>query len=148
MAKTEPTSADAGIGRPPALSLHLTRRLGMLAMCNVIPLIGGLYVWYQVGSGHATLRTPAGHEWMWISATVLVACLVLALTCWLVMPLARWVRDYPTWQFRHRAKLLWLVPMVGGWCGWLALYLLGAATTLACVVVVGTGLWHLYDTLK
>lgn len=145
VAKETPAGAH---GKPPALNLRIGARLGMLAMFNIIPLIGGLWVWYQLGTGNATMRTPAGHEWLWISAIVLVACMIMALTSWMVMPIGRWLRDYPTWQFRNRSQLVWFVPAVAGWSAWLAIYLIGAATTLACVVVAGSGLWHLFGILK
>ena len=48
--------SGAGRGGPPALALHLWHRVGMLALLNVIPLFGSLWLWWQFKFGHAQFR--------------------------------------------------------------------------------------------
>lgn len=130
------------------LALHLLRRLGMLAILNVIPLFGGLWLWWQFSYGHAQWRKPMGQEWLWACAIVVVACLVIASSCWLVMPVARWLRDYPSWHFKNGSALIWAVPTVVGWLSYVALYLLAAVTVVGCLVAIGEALYHLFTVVQ
>jgi hypothetical protein len=143
----EPARAPAR-GGPPALAFHLTRRLSMLAFANVIPLIGGIWLWWQFSYGDAHLRMPVGNKLLWASAVTLIGCLLIAATCWLMMPLARWLRDYPTWQCQHRSWVVWSIPAALGWLSFLAIYLLAAVTVVACLVIISYSLWDLFTALS
>ena len=140
-------SRASGRSGPPVLALHLVQRLGMLAVLNIIPLCGGLWLWWQFSYGHAQFRKPMGQEWLWASGIVLIACAVIAATCWLVMPVARWLRDYRSWHFTHRSALLWAVPSVLGWSCWLGLYLCAAVMVVGCLAAIAEALIALVTVL-
>jgi hypothetical protein len=133
---------------PPRLRLHLLRHLKLLLVLNILPLIGGAYLWWQWREGRVTLRKPIGEEsWMALGA-VLVAGAGFALACWLVLPFARWLRDRPTWCFTHRNPWLWAAPMAAGWIAWVVLMLAGLATAVLCLVEGGRGLWRLLELAR
>jgi hypothetical protein len=78
----------------------------------------------------------------------LIGCLLIAATCWLMMPFARWLRDYPTWQCQHRSWVVWSIPAALGWLSFLAIYLLAAVTVVACLVIISYSLWDLFTALS
>jgi hypothetical protein len=129
---------------PPRLRLHLAHHLKMLAMLNIIPLLGGLYLWWQYSQGKITLRKPISEE-SWITLfVVLIAGALFAVSCWFVLPIARWLRDNPAWHFRHGNRALWALPALGGWLAWLTLSFAGLAVAAICLVEAGRGIWTLF----
>jgi hypothetical protein len=143
--------ADEASARPvappaaPQLRFHLARHLKLLLILNILPLLTGLYLWWQYRQGRISLRKPISEE-SWLTLVVVVAAgAVFAATCWLVMPLARWLRDYPTWGFTHGNRLLWSLPLVGGWLTWLMLSATALIAAIACVVVAATGVMRLFE---
>jgi hypothetical protein len=135
-------------GGPPTLALHLWHRVGVLAALNVIPLFGSLWLWWQFSYGHAQFRKPIGQEWLWACAVVVIGCLIIAASCWLVMPVARWLRDYPSWHFRHGAWPVWLLPAAAGWLGFLVLYLVAALTVMGSLVMIAAAFIHLVGAMS
>lgn len=144
----EPRPGAAGRGGPPALALHLWQRVGMLAAINVIPLLGSLWLWWQFSYGQAHFRKPIGQEWLWACAVVVIGCLIIASSCWLVMPVARWLRDFPSWHVRHGSWPLWLLPAVAGWLSFLVLYLVAALTVMGSLVMIAAAFWHLVHAMS
>ncbi len=120
----------------------------MLAAINIIPLLGSLWLWWQFSYGQAHFRKPMGQELLWACAVVVIGCLIIASSCWLVMPVARWLRDYPSWHVRHGAWPLWLLPAAAGWLSFLVLYLVAALTVVGSLVVIADGLWHLFTAMS
>jgi hypothetical protein len=60
------------------------------------------------------------------------------------MPVARWLRVYPTWHLRRGPAWAWIVPTCGGWLAWIALSLAGALAAAAALLVAGLGIWRLF----
>ena len=141
----EPADKSAAPPAAPQLRFHLARHLKLLLILNILPLFTGLYLWWQWKQGRIALRKPISEE-SWLTLVVVIAAgAVFAVTCWLVMPLARWMRDYPTWGFTHGNRLLWSVPLVGGWLTWLTLSVTALIAAIACVVVAATGVMRLFE---
>lgn len=147
-ASREPTkerAAELTAPAAPQLRLHLGRHLKLLLILNVLPLLTGIYLWWQWRQGHLTLRKPISEDSWWTLVVVIVAGAVFAATCWLVMPVARWMRDYPAWGFAHGNRLWWSLPLIGGWLTWLTLSMTALIAVLACVVVAATGVMRLFE---
>ena len=128
---------------PPRLRLHLGHHLKVLLVLNVLPLLGGIWLWWQWREGRVTLRTIS-EESKSTLLVVLVAGVAFAVIAWLVMPVARWLRDYPTWHLRRGPAWAWIIPTCGGWLAWFALTTAGMLAAAAAILVAGLGIWHLF----
>ncbi len=128
---------------PPRLRLHLGHHLKVLMMLNILPLVGGLYVWWQWRQGRVTWRAMSSESQS--TLVVVVICgVAFAVIVWLVMPVARWLRDYPTWHLRRGPAWAWVIPAGGGWTAWLVLSLAGLLAAAAAVLLAGLGIWNLF----
>jgi hypothetical protein len=142
MTATRTSGRSTTRGGPPRLNLHLLHHLKVLMLLNLLPLAGGLWLWWQWRAGHVTLRTLSGES----LATVLVVVVcgaAFAVIMWFVMPLARWLRDYPTWHLRRGPAWAWIIPACGGWLAWAALSIAGLLAAAAAILVVLLGFWYL-----
>lgn len=128
---------------PPRLRLHLGHHLKVLLVLNVLPLLGAAYVWWQWREGRVTLRSFS-EESKTTLIVVLVCGVAFAVISWFVMPLARWLRDYPTWHLRRGPAWAWIIPTCGGWLAWLALTAAGMLAAAAAILVAGLGIWQLF----
>ncbi len=128
---------------PPRLRLHLMHHLKVLAVLNVVPLIGGLYVWWQMRQGRVTLRSMSSESQSTL-VVVVVSGVAFAVIMWFIMPVARWLRDYPTWHLRRGPAWAWVIPAAGGWAAWIILSLAGILAAAAAVLLAGIGLWNLF----
>jgi hypothetical protein len=134
-----PTATPA----PPRLRFHLGHHLKLLLVLNIFPLLAGIWMWWNLHTGKATLK-EFSQESKTTLVIVLVAGVIFALTAWFVMPLARWLRDYPTWHLRRGPAWAWIIPTCSGWLAWLALSTAGMLACAATLMVAGLGLWHLF----
>ena len=109
---------------------------------NVVPLIGGLYVWWQWRQGRVTMRSMS-EESQSTLVVVVVSGLAFAVITWFIMPVARWLRDYPTWHLRQGPAWAWVIPAGGGWAAWIVLSLAGMLAAAAALLLAGIGIWNL-----
>jgi len=135
-----PVGADGS--RPPKLEFYLLRRLKILALANVFPLIAGAIITYLYLTGRIYFKMD-GNQLLWAVLFILLAIVVLCSSVWVFFPLARWMRRYPHWHFKHTSKLLWFLPMVCGYLAWIAIWLLGAGLSAAAIFFLVTGIWDL-----
>ena len=133
------TSSDG----PPRLRLHVGHHLKVLMALNVLPLFGLAWLWWQWRAGHVTMRSMS-EESKTTLIVVLVCGIAFAVISWFVMPVARWLRDYPLWHLRRGPAWAWFIPTCGGWLAWFALTSAGMIAAAAAILVAGLGLWHLF----
>ena len=127
---------------PPRLDLRLWRRAKMLVLLNCLPLlVGGVIAlgWWQ---GRLTLRAGSGQSLVALGA-MLGACVLFAVAMWVLLPIARWLRDYPLWHVRNGSALRWFVPTVLGTLAWIGLGMAGIAAALAALALLGSGVIRL-----
>jgi hypothetical protein len=137
MLKRRSGRSTAG-GGPPRLDLQLWRRARLLLLLNCIPLLGGLVVLLYWWQGKITFK-PMSTSSMTTVAILIGACIIFAVAVWIVLPMARWLREYPLWHFRSGSRVLWLVPVIAGTVVWLALALVGVLASLGALVLIGVG---------
>jgi hypothetical protein len=128
---------------PPRLRLHLGHHLKVLLVLNVLPLLGAIWLWWQWREGHVTMRSLS-EESKTTLIVVLVSGIAFAVISWFVMPVARWLRNYPLWHLRRGPVWAWIIPTCGGWLAWFALTLAGMLAAAAAILVAGLGIWHLF----
>jgi hypothetical protein len=116
---------------PPRLSLPLARNLGLMLLVNIIPI--SVMIWAFAGAKDRPGLDPRMKR---VALGIVCACLVVAVTAWLVLPIARWLRDYPRWCYLHRSPWLWLLPTVAGFLAWMALATCAIAAVLAALVTI------------
>lgn len=130
-------------GGPPRLNLRLLRRLKLLLLLNTpvmaFLLIGG--TWVAVDR-QATLRVDP-HSLAVRLMIVLAGLVAVAAGAWVLVPVAAFLRDWPTWHYRHGPRPLWLLPLLGGWCAWVVLWLAGLTLALSAAAVVILSIWDL-----
>jgi len=128
---------------PPRLRLHLGYHLKVLLVLNILPLLGAIWLWWQWRAGHVTMRSLS-EESKTTLIVVLVSGVAFAVITWFIMPVARWLRDYPTWHLRRGPAWAWFIPACGGWLAWMALTTAGMLAAAAAILVAGLGLWNLF----
>lgn len=122
---------------PPKLRFHFMQRIKMLILINTIPLIVGigLGIGYYQGVVHVVGFEGDRHGLAIL--VIIVACLLLGLSWWILIPFAKWIYAYPRWFFRHESKVIWFLPYCCGaliWAlTWVACMLAGI---IACVAVL------------
>ncbi|MBA2479636.1 MAG: hypothetical protein H0V44_03160 [Planctomycetes bacterium] len=139
----DPAPARSGGGAPPRLDIGLWRGLKFLLLVNIIPIVGITWIAFTWDERGIHLRDTIDHTTARTAAVILVACGLIALSSWLVMPVARWIRDYPAWQFRNHSRILWFLPMIGGFATWLVLAAAGIAAAIISVLAILSGLLRL-----
>lgn len=137
------TAGSNGTNGPPRLQFHLLHHFKMMMMLNILPLIGGLYLWWNWRAGRVTMRSMSG-ESQSILIVVVVSGLAFAVIAWFVMPIARWLRDYPTWHLRHGPAWAWLIPTCGGWAAWIILSTAGILAAGLALFITAVGMWNLF----
>ena len=124
-------------GGPPKLKLRLIQQLKMLALCNIVPIVVVIWLTWEYHLGKVRLNRPIGQHQLRDLALVGVACLVLALSGWVMLPFGRWLRAYPAWQLRHsESAWVWLLPTGAGWLAWALIWVVTIATSLTCIAVL------------
>jgi hypothetical protein len=140
--KPAPPANDPA-GSPPQLKTNFWRGVKTLALINILPILGLIYLgigWYR---GTIQIRSDVGSQQIVIIAFVVIACTVIALSSWLVMPTARWMRDFPAWHFRHRSRVAWFLPMIAGAISWFVLMAIGISACLVSAYVIASGAWKM-----
>ena len=127
----------SGYERPPALQLKLLEKLGLLAVINVIPIIGSLYVFEKWWRGQITFTDT---DVLWVGLAVVVAAVVYITCFWLLMPTAKWFREYTLWHYRRKSTTVWLIPTVVAYTFWVL-------TWIFCIVMGVTAITAMYGSL-
>jgi hypothetical protein len=127
---------------PPRLTIPLWRNLGMMLLVNCIPIAAMVWAFVRWDGG-PHLRQDLDRRLLAVTVGSLSACAVVAVAAWLVLPIARWLRDYPKWCFLHRSAALWFLPAVGGFLLWMVLAIAALVAVLASVVGIGYALLQL-----
>jgi hypothetical protein len=153
MLRRMPTGSDTDAPRdtrrpvtndgPPRLRLHVMHHLKVLVLLNILPLLGCGYLWWQWSQGKLSMRSMTAESRTTL-VVVLVCGVAFAVISWFVMPLARWLRDYPTWHFRRGPAWAWAIPTASGWLAWAALTMAGMLGAAAAILVAILGIWHLF----
>lgn len=139
-----PRRPGASLSGPPRLDLKVIERLKLLAFANIIPLGAlaiGIPMWL---SGRITLRPEAGAGLLPI-LVMLGACVVLCLSCWMILPLATWLRARPRWHYVHGNKVIWALPALIGAIAGILLRLIAGLSAVASLLLVGFGLVRLWE---
>lgn len=121
---------------PPRLQLHIFDRLKMLLMINIIPIIVGSFLAWNYYQGKIKLRLfEESHGFA--ALVVLASCFTVGISWWIIIPCAKWLRNYPRWYYRHQSKALWLLPYTCGSLVWCVLWVLCMlAAIIACVAML------------
>jgi hypothetical protein len=136
-----PTGRDGS--RPPRLQLHLVKRLKFVLLVNALPLVAGTIITWLWVNGSITFGRFSADELLGRVLILLASLVVVGLSWWVLIPVARWGRDYPMWYFRHESRLIWALPAALGWLTWVGLYVLSAFLTIVSLLVLVLGLWQL-----
>lgn len=130
---------------PPRLRMQLGTRLKILLLGNCIPLAVLAWMGWRVARGDEWRLADGvdGRRLVLTLAALLISCIILAVSAWVLRPVGRWLRDYPDWCMRHRSAATWAIPAGLGWLAWFGLMVLAWSATLAAVVIIVTGLWEL-----
>jgi hypothetical protein len=138
-AKTRSTTATGATGSPPRLRFHVLKRVKMLLLFNIMPLICTTYLYWQWQVGNVTFKTISEESRITFIA-VIIAGIFFITVCWFLMPIAIWLRDYPACHLRFLSVLWWIVPAIGGGM-WVTSILAGTAAVAVLVV----GIWRLFS---
>jgi magnesium-transporting ATPase (P-type) len=140
------TTDDRPVGedgsRPPLLDLGIRKKLMILALANILPIVvlTGLFIGWVTGSVSFSIDENK------LMATVLVllaALVTIALCWWVLFPFSKWLRAYPAWHFQHMNKVLWAVPLAGGYVAWFAMWVACVGLTLFAIWLILDNVWTL-----
>jgi hypothetical protein len=135
-------AARSAGAHPPRLDLGLVRRAKLLLLLNALPLLAGVVI--GIGWWRGTYHFKPGSGASLVTIGVLIgACALLTAAMWVVLPVGRWLRDYPLWQVRTARRWTWLPLLVAGWLAWAVAWLLGTTAALAALALIGSGLVRL-----
>ncbi|MDA3960273.1 MAG: hypothetical protein PF961_05755 [Planctomycetota bacterium] len=142
---TEGGEARLRRGGPPRLRLDLFGKLKVLALANVIPLTMVTWLGLGIYQGDVAIRTDVPVAKVgFICAVLLISCLVIGVSSWILLPVVRWLRDYPRWFLDHDGSAaLWLVPAGVGWVIWFGSYIVVTVCAIASIGLIVVGLWAL-----
>ncbi len=138
------TSAGHESGSPPRLALGLWERLRFLVVVNIIPIVGLSCLFFTWDHG-PKVRPTLDPKTTRFAIGIVAACVVVMFSSWVLLPIARWLRDYPRWCYLHRSPLLWFLPTVLGFFVWVAMALVGFAAVVASLVVIISAFVHLLN---
>jgi hypothetical protein len=142
--KTTRSPAQGQGGSPPRLRFHILHHAKMLMMLNILPIMCTIYLWWQYRAGNVTFKTIS-EESRTTALVVVVAGISFAIVCWFIMPIANWLRDYPTWHLRRSNSLIWIIPTVGGWMLWIIIGIVGIMAGGAAIIITVMGIWRLFS---
>lgn len=139
---TRRTGQGPGVAGPPRLDLRLWQRAKMLLLLNGLPLMVVGFVAHGWWQGRYTFRAGSIQSLIAIGI-VLGTCALFAVAMWVLLPLARWLRDYPLWHLRNSPSPRWLALAGLGTLAWIGLGLVGAVSALAALALLGSGVVRL-----
>jgi len=120
---------------PPELEIHFLKNVGILALINIIPIAGGIFLIVQAARGNIQIRDPGfipGLMYILLFSVVMI-CFV-----WLVVPLFKWIRDYTYWHFYHKSVILWILPTTVFFLVWMAMVTASILIGAVLILVAAT----------
>ena len=120
---------------PPELEIHFLKNLGILALINIIPIAGGLFIITQTVRGKIQLRDPGFIPGL---VYILAFSLVMVSFVWVVVPLFKWMRDYTYWHFYHKSGLIWIIPTIGFFLLWVVMVVVSILIGALLILVAAT----------
>jgi hypothetical protein len=112
---------------PPKLQLEFFKNLGILLLINIIPILGGIYILYHTFTGRMRFKNL---DFLPGLLYILAFSSVLIFFFWVMLPIAKWLRDYSWWHYMHRSIIIWLIPSGVSFLIWI-----GAVFT--CFIMAG-----------
>ena len=136
---------DFKIAGPPKLKLRLVKRIQFLLLANILPI--GVGAWLAWGYYNGTVQFAEFDRFGFLATIVImvVSCGILVATTWVILPFARWLRDYPNWHFERRSQIVWAVPAALGWVAWLFAWIGTAVGGIIAVGLIIVGLLELFN---
>ncbi len=138
-----PTRTTGQADSPPRLRFHVLKHAKMLLLLNIMPIGCSIYLYWQWRIGNITFKTVS-EESRTTGIAVILAGISFAVVCWFMMPIANWLRDYPTWHLRRSSPYIWLAPTIGGWMLWVVIGIAGILAGAGAVFVCVLGIWRLF----
>jgi len=133
-------------GGPPELRFHLARKLKLVLLANTIPLLILVWMAWAYSRGDIDFRSVGSEGLGTILLVSLFGCVVIGIGAWVVMPVGRWLRDYPLWYWRNSdVPLLWALPCLVGWAAWFGLWVVVGGASIGVLWIIGTGIWRLIE---
>ena len=124
--------------RRPALKLDLLRKLGILIVVNILPLVVCLVVFAKWMKGEIVITNV---NVVWAAAILFAASVIYVLCFWMLMPTAKWFKEYAFWQYQQGTSALWFLPLVLSHILWLVTWIfcimagLIASTAIVSVII-------------
>ena len=137
---------------PPRLRLHIIKRIKLLLLINTIPIVVGIFLifGYYNGMVHVVGFETGQHDLA--AAVMLAACLLIGVSWWVIIPVAKWLYRYPRWYFKRESKALWFLPYMTGaiiYGGtWILCFLAGVVASVAICSAIYVGLYGVPEGLQ
>ena len=120
---------------PPELEIHFLKNLGILALINIIPITGGIFIITQAVRGKIQIRDPGFIQGL---IYILAFSAVMVSFVWVVVPLFKWMRDYTYWHFYHKSGLMWIIPTIGFFLLWIVMVVISILIGAILILVAAT----------
>ena len=137
---------------PPRLRLHIVKRMKMLLLLNTIPIVVGIFLifGYYNGMVHVVGFEQGKHDLA--AAVILGACLLIGVSWWVIIPVAKWLYRYPRWYFRRESKVVWFLPFITGACiygvTWIVCFLAGVVASVGILSSIYVGIYGVPEELS
>ena len=124
-------------GGPPRLRLGLIKKFKALLIANVIPFIIIAYLIYGYKTGQIGLRDDVDYGDVAVTLGALfLACVILGASSWVVLPIGKWLCDYPAWHMRNSSAAVWAIPWLLGYAIYGVIWILVLACLITAVAVI------------
>ena len=106
---------DFKVAGPPKLRLRLLKRMQFLLLANILPIAVGGWLAYGYYSGTVKFAEFDRFGFLATILVLVVSCGILVAT-WVVLPIAKWLRDYPQWHYERKSRVVGFAgcPGLGG----------------------------------
>ncbi len=122
-------------GKCPTLKLELLQKLGILAVVNIIPIVICVIL---LGKWLREEIVMTDVDGLWAALVVIAAAIIYVFSFWMLMPTAKWFKEYTLWQLKHGALIAWAIPSVFAYIMWVITWVFCALAGLsAAAAVVG-----------
>lgn len=122
-------------GKCPTLKLELLQKLGILAVVNIIPIVICVIL---LGKWLREKIVMTDVDGLWAALIVLAASVIYVICFWMLMPTAKWFKEYTLWQLKHGALIAWVIPFAFAYIMWIITWIFCAFAGLsAAAAAVG-----------
>ena len=122
--------STSGEGQRPILKLRLFEKLGILVVVNIIPIVICVTLLGKWLREEIVITDVDGLR---AALILLVASAIYVFCSWMLMPTAKWFKEYTIWQFRHGISLVWSLPLALAYIMWIITWIFCALAGLAIV---------------